>query len=393
MNLLEENYTTNKIHKICFNWNKKFKKIALQNILAREKYARSLIDFVKCLISIFFFPNFHNSKNIYIFDSLSNKNYFYLFPKNEVFIIGSREEKKFAKEKGYRFIWSFPIQSSVRSKVYKNYNFFINLIFDKWKKKLLNKNCIFFLREDTQPLGAFFSVLSKSLKFSKTICIQHGFFPRNYDQIPDGLNCDYNFLWNKSQQKLKALKLKNTFVVGVPYTTRIILKKKIPVIFVGNGEYLNNYKLYKKSLEIFFEIKNILKKEFNISSIYRPHPAEYEEKNNITLIKKMFKKIDNLSKLKRLNNSRSIFIGSISSLLYEAGAAGHHIVYLYIPYKYYKKWKPTFRYDIMIQPKNYHSLVSWVKKKLLTWDKKNNYVPIDNDRNKFLNSLKEILNN
>jgi hypothetical protein len=393
MNLFEENYSTNKIHRICFNWNKKFQKIALQNILVREKYARSFIDFVKCLMSIFCFPNFYNSKNIYIFDSLSNKNYFYLFPKKEVFIIGSREEKKFAKEKGYGFIWSFPIQSSVRSKVYKNYNFFLNLIFDKWKKKLQNKNCIFFLREDTQPLGAFFSVLSKSLKLSKTICIQHGFFPRNYEQIPDGLNCDYNFLWDKSQQKLKALKLKNTFEVGVPYTTRIILKKKIPVIFVGNGEYLNNYKLYKKSLDLFFEIKNILKKEFNISSIYRPHPAEYEDKNNITLIKKMFKKIDNLSKLKRLNNSRSIFIGSISSILYEAGAAGHHIVYLYIPYKYYKKWKPAFRYDIMIQPGNYHFLVSWVKKKLLTWDKKNNYVSINNYPNKFLNSLKEILNN
>jgi hypothetical protein len=393
MNLFKNNESNNKIKKICVNWNKKYEKIALRSILKREKYAKSFVDFVKCLLSIFFFPNFSSSKNIYIFQGLQNKNYFSSFSKKEVFIIGSRVEKKFAEENGYRFIWSFAIESCVRSKVYKNYNFFINFIFYKWKKKLLNQNCIFFLREDTQPLGAFLSVLSKSLKFSKTVCIQHFFFPKNYDQIPDGLNCDYNFLWDKKQQKLKKLKLKKTYDVGIPYITRIFLKKKIPVIFVGTGEYLNNYKLYKKSLLNFFEIKNILKKELNISSIYRPHPAEYENESNVTLIKKMFEKIDCLSKFKRLNNNRSIFIGCISSMLYEAGSAGHHIVYLYIPYKYYKKWKPLFRYDIMIKSGKFEPLVPWVKRKLKTWDKKNNYVSINNYHLKFSNSLKKILKN
>jgi hypothetical protein len=390
MNLIRENKLTNKIKTICINWNKKFEKIALQSVFKRENYARSFKDFVHCLISIFFFPNFSNSKIFYFFDDLSNQNFFSLLSKNDVFIIGSRKEKEFANKNGYQFIWSFPITSCVRSKVYKNYNFFINLIFYKWQKKLENHKCIFFLKEDTQPLGAFLSVLSKSLKFSKSICIQHGYFTRNFNQIPDGLNCDYNFLWDSSQAKLKELKLKNIFEVGVPYKTKIFFKKKTPVILVGTGEYLNNYKLYKKSLQNFFEIKNILKKQLNITPIYRPHPAEYEVESNITLIRNMFEKIDHLNKFKRLNNNRSIFIGCISSIMYEAGIAGHHIVYLYIPYRHYKKWKPAFRYDIMIKSGKYNNLLPWIKKKMRTWNKKNNYALNNDYQKKFLNSIKEI---
>ena len=55
MNLIRENKLTNKIKKICINWNKKFEKIALQSVLKRENYARSFKDFAHCLISIFFF--------------------------------------------------------------------------------------------------------------------------------------------------------------------------------------------------------------------------------------------------------------------------------------------------------------------------------------------------
>ena len=78
MNLIRENKLTNKIKAICINWNKKFEKIALQSVFKRENYARSLKDFVHCLISIFFFPNFSNSKIFYFFDDLSNQNFFSL---------------------------------------------------------------------------------------------------------------------------------------------------------------------------------------------------------------------------------------------------------------------------------------------------------------------------
>ena len=104
----------------------------------------------------------------------------------------------------------------------------------------------------------------------------------------------------------------------------------------------------------------------------------------------MIEKIDHLSKFKRLNNNRSIFIGCISSLMYEAGLAGHHIVHLYIPYGHYKKWKPAFRYDIMLKSEDYNNLVPWIKKKMRTWNKKNNYALNNDYKKKFLNSLKEI---
>ena len=54
INLKEENKSINEIKTICINWNKKFKKIALQSVLKRENYARSFKDFAHCLISIFF---------------------------------------------------------------------------------------------------------------------------------------------------------------------------------------------------------------------------------------------------------------------------------------------------------------------------------------------------
>ena len=72
------------------------------------------------------------------------------------------------------------------------------------------------------------------------------FIQKNHVHIPEGKNTVYNFIWHKSQLQIMKVKKENTFDVGVPYKTKIVLKKKIPIIFVGTGEWKNNFLFYKK---------------------------------------------------------------------------------------------------------------------------------------------------
>ena len=363
------NSAINLIKNICISWNNNFKKFSPNNILKREVYNKNFKSFCKCLIGIFTFINLPK-KNIYFFQGLYLKEYFDLFPNDQVCIIGSFDERKFAKQNNYFFNWSFPIITSVNTKIYRKINFFIQFIFFKWKKKIDDRKCIFFLQEDNQPVGAFFSILSKNLPYSKSICFQHGFYPKNYVHIPEGKNTEYNFIWHKSQLQIIKVKKENTFDVGVPYKTKIILKKKIPIIFVGTGEWKSNFLFYKKSLNFFFKLKNEIEGEINIPCIYRPHPNEYEDKKIKNLFKNKFEIIDDTSKNQRLNNSRSIFIGCHSSLLYEAWRAGHYSVYCHIFFKHYKIMKPSFKYDIKINEFNNKFLLKWIKVKLKNWNKK-----------------------
>ena len=293
------------------------------------------------------------------------KNYFKIFPKKQIFIIGSRFDKKFAESNGYNFLYTFPIATSVAIKVYNKFDYFLNLHFKRWLKFLNNKKVKFFLYEDTQFVGSFLSILSKHLLNSRSVCLQHGFFMKNYNVIPDGKNTDYNFLWEKNQ--IKISNLNNCKIIGLDYVANAIPSKNINVIFVSSGEFLNNEKLYYKILKSFSLIRKELKKKYNFKYFYRPHPSEYMDTNKINYAKNLIGNIDSLNKVQRLNGCKSIFIGCQSSLMFEAGYAGHVVAYFDIPVSYYKIWKPSYKYDFKIIYNQYNSLYISFNKVIKNW--------------------------
>ena len=88
-----------------------------------------------------------------------------------------------------------------------------------------------------------------------------------------------------------------------------------------------------------------------------PHPNEWVHIKLIEELNKRFTLLDDFDKVKRLNGSKAIFIGTISSFLYEAGVAGHLVAYL----KIYEKATPRFHFDFACEPLNINSLIDWIK--------------------------------
>ena len=94
---------------------------------------------------------------------------------------------------------------------------------------------------------------------------------------------------------------------------------------------------------------------------YRPHPNEYSEPNKIAECKQIFGQIDQTSKVKLLNGPWSLFIGDVSSLLYEAKKAGHLTAYVSID----PKCIATGYHDLTIVPEDLEEFVLSEKKKEL----------------------------
>ena len=71
---------------------------------------------------------------------------------------------------------------AIHSKVSKGLKIFLNRQIELWIKELSHSNkIIFFLYEDTQPLGCYFIHIGRYLNTktkteAKSVCIQHGYF-------------------------------------------------------------------------------------------------------------------------------------------------------------------------------------------------------------------------
>lgn len=309
----------------CKNWDEKYEISHPNTAKLRENNYSGISIYFKKIISFFIYPKKILSKKIVIFQGLKFSNYIGLFNASEVCIIGSRNEKKYAKEKNYNFIWSFPIVISVKEVIYKNNNIYLIFQIFYWYLYLRKKEeIIIILEEDTQPLGSFlvcFGILFKN-KY-KTICIQHGYFSKEQPTRPDGQLCDYNFVWDKYQANLMGIDKNSTYIIGLPYDAFSKISEKYQIILVGIGEPDEIY--YQNSLDIFKKIYDILiDKNYRVQ--YRPHPNEKIKSKNLINLEKLFGGLDNLEKIALLNGNQKIFIGNISSLLYEAKMCGHYAV-------------------------------------------------------------------
>ena len=333
--------------------------VSPQDILTRRKYMRGLKCFIKTMIGLFIKPHFNKEKEIYIFEGLRNKYYMAAFSSDSIVIVGSHVEKEYANANGYGFCWSFPIESGIHSKISKGWNYpaIRQLMF--WVDKLSTFSKVtFFLYEDTQPLGLFMVHLSRLLHPNvSTVCIQHGYFVKQRRRA-DGNHSDMNFIWDQSQAKFLESNRQKTFVIGLPYVATAKPSNELHVVLVGTGGANDGSDWFERTINTYILIRKILSNISGVKVFYRPHPNEYNDEKLLAELSNTFLLVDEPNKVKQLNGSRAIFIGILSSLLYEAGIAGHHIGYfnLYLN----PNLRPDFDFDFEFKENETNELMEWV---------------------------------
>jgi hypothetical protein len=343
----------------CHKWMSQWEVVAANYVLERKGNMKSLKVFSQVAFGLFIKPHFDQNKNVYIFQGLRNKEYMAIFEPNSVVIVGSHLEKEFAIKHGYGFCWAFPIQGAIYSKMIRNWDYPGIRQLNFWIKKLSKCNrVIFFLQEDTQPLGTFFVYLGKLLpSIVNSVCIQHGFFLKYYYPIRnDGEISDVNFVWKFSQSKLiKSNKLK-TYEIGLPYHSIAKPMDMLNVVLVGTGMMGSGSDIYDRSINAYFKICKALINVPGIKILYRPHPNEVGNKNLIAYLSKLFFMVENQHKVQQLNGPQSIFVGVESSLLFEAGIACHFVAHLKLD-----ESVPDFYYDFQFNENETKKLIDWIR--------------------------------
>jgi len=315
-------------------WSNELSILAPGNAIRRGRLERSPLMIAKAFVGLFLTPKRKSLEEVeYILEGLRNIEYVKNYDPLTVLVMGSWNEAKHAKSIGYKFYWSFPIECSLILKKVYNINTFINYQFSAWSKALIHGNKKFvLLYEDTQPLGCFFAALSRlSLLNSncKTICIQHGYFSSlGSFSVVDGSFSEFNFVWDKGSIKTIGCDPLKAFQIGPQFQQRPENRKLNKVIFVGPGSNYDGTIEYDNTLKYYHEIINHVQVELQVKATYRPHPCEISDKTATGKLQSLFEKIENVSKEEILTRDRHIFVGTYSSLLFEAYCCGHVVIIL-----------------------------------------------------------------
>lgn len=268
-------------------------------------------------------------KKKYIFFGLRYKELLNGLPPGEILIIAkSKSEMIYAFKNRIAFITSHNIT-----------HYFLRAYFEGKTESLENEIAKFFklfssqqeicyliLTSDTKPADIFFSSLAYNFNgIFRVLCVQHGIFsdiePDLY--LAEGARTPFNILHNESQKEIASKHIKNSelLVMGVPWNIPCVMPEcDREVILVGDGWGEYNYEYYLTTLDVFLTLSKLLTAN-KIGHVYRPH---LEEKN--VLPHGIFESIDNRPKEDLLSGTPKIFVGMVSTLLFEAFMGGH-VVY------------------------------------------------------------------
>jgi hypothetical protein len=347
------------ISHLCESWLCQWHASSPHGVRQRIEYMHGFKCLVQTLIGLVISPRLGNTKDVYIFEGLRNKKYMQAFDSSSVVIIGSHLEKKYADAHGYGFCWSFPIVSSIQTNISRRWNFPAIRQLVRWTIKLSRfQRVIFFLYEDTQPLGLFFVHVGRLFANKKitSVCIQHGYYAKtSYPIRNEGGLSDVNFVWDLNQIDLIGANKEKTYEIGLPYIASAKQSNVLNIILVGNGMVGDGTDFFHRSLSAYLHVCNLRDHLPNISFFYRPHPIELANEKTLCYLRSKFTLIDQKDKVELLNGQKSIFIGSISTLLYEAGIAGHLIVHLNLG-----DGIPAFKFDFEFNENEAGKLLEWV---------------------------------
>jgi hypothetical protein len=338
----------------------------------------NLFTYLKAWVGLFYylFYNFQNQR-IYFFESLRNHEIINLFDSKQITILGGNNDRYVATKRKYGFMWTSPIYSAIILAGSNKTSIPIKLTTLILKYKFNKQKIKFFLYEDTLPIGIFFSLFGKYFN-KQTICIQHG-FGTSKEILFDGSLCKHNLLYSITQKRFIKTSTK-FYELGLPFDINLPVEKSNEVILIGTGWKGLDPEFYEKSLIYYNQLKQIFKKS-NYKVFYRPHPNESEIDYQFYNFK-----IDKKSKIECLSNTQKIFIGYISTLLYEAKVSNHLVINILD-----NKMNPlAFETDLSLNPLYTEDILYDINN--LYENKKINYYQMDSLKSRFFKIFDQIEN-
>jgi len=331
----------------CREWNEQASALIGREIERRRRTSQSNAIVVKALIGFSVLPNPGAPRRVVIFEGLRNKVMFSLFPPGEVYILGSHEERDYAARNGHGFLWQYPIQSAMILAVYRGWSGLARIQVRRWRRWIARRDVTVFLYEDTQGVGAFFALLRDPDDPScRVACIQHGHYtPRTVPCRPEGGLTEYNLVWDVQQGEWISDRPEKTRVVGLPYEAMATpCEGALPVVLVGLGA--TAISTHDESIRLYTRVCEALKRNFEVDIAYRPHPNEFLKPEKIAQCEALFGRVDRTPKIDLLNGPRALFVGEVSSLLFEANQTGHLTAYIEVD----RKFIPSGYHDLDIDP-------------------------------------------
>ena len=241
-----------------------------------ERNLALIPNVIKSLLGIFLTPSCSTFRDYqFVLEGTRNLQYLSTINPRHVAIIGTWRDRKIAQESGYGFFWSFPIEGAVRLSMKYGFSYFLDYQLYAWSHAFNRQKLTLILTyEDTQPLGAFLSYLSRLYAnecFYKTVCIQHGYFPQTLPEMPiDGSFTDYNLLWDCAQVDIIKCNSDKSYDIGPPVSLKCQSIDVGCVVFVGSGNNDSGSRDYDDLLDLFsLYIKLPLETRNNV--FYRPH--------------------------------------------------------------------------------------------------------------------------
>ena len=277
--------------------------------------------FLKTLLNLF---NPGKTKKKYIVLGLREESFLTSLPrKNTLLIARNFKEAFFAIKKRYSFRYLGLAEYYCIRAYFENKPSLLQGIVKEIAGLLTSsKNSRFiFYFNDVSPLEIIFRVISSEKKGLLTVCVQHGvLLEASKEYILEGQLSDY-FLANGHEQAEIAPKLLGEKVkivnLGPAYELPLI-KEKAPleVILVSNGGEDVDLKRSQLTNLILNKLSKKLEQNLINYSI-KLHPSEVIR--SLDAKEKIFLGTKN----DVLSNNPKIFIGFVSSLLYEAHSIGH----------------------------------------------------------------------
>lgn len=265
----------------------------------------------------------------YIFFSARHARLISRFGSQEAAIVGGPKDFAQARRMGLQFSFSGDLLAASSSILFGKRGIPSSWIVDRWIRFFSRQHdpCYLVVPSDTLPISLLLVKIADQCKNVRTVCVQHGLFNSGFALGDiEGRNSSINLVYCDSQRREMERRLPGALVevMGFPAEFPIRASQASPLdhaILVGTGTY-EDLTTYMISLTIFHRVRSVLERAgFRVE--YRPHPSE---KDRAPALEDWT--IDRQPTESLLSGPRKVFIGFISTLLYEAHLAGHRVIIL-----------------------------------------------------------------
>jgi hypothetical protein len=245
-------------------------------------------------------------------------------------VVGNLRDLRAARELAVSFSFSGDLMATCYPIIDGRAGFASRLVVKRWLKffRRQSERCVLIVPHDTLPISTLLVSIANECRNVVTVCIQHGLFDSSFqlDDI-DGRNCRINLVYDRAQRAEIERRLPDVIAeeMGLPTDFRAKVRRTAPlVVLVGTGvpECLVRY---ERALSVFAEGAAVLRSA-GLAVEYRPHPSESPNH-----LQKFGIPLNTMEKSALLASERRIFVGFSSTLLYEAGSAGHGVILLEDP--------------------------------------------------------------